>query len=257
MPGYAEELRPVPRRRRRLPQLRPGGAGRAECRAAGQRRRRGQCRGRGGPRRRRGRDPRVGDGPRGQRRRDRRGHGAALRQRGGQQHGRLFVVCSCSGNTTSPTCNACMRGATRCRGRWPTAARRRLRALPVYSYPPANYPPPNVAPGNYPPPNYPPPNYPPPNYPPPGYRRRADRRRAARVRRRLPRASLAAPRSGVRQPLPVLARGVEADLRPALHRHLQVVLVGREEHRVAVDVGRRATPPARARNCAASSRRET
>ena len=37
--------------------------------------------------------------------------------------------------------------------------------------------------------------------------------------------------------LPVLARGVEADLRPALHRHLQVEAVGREVHGVAVDVG--------------------
>ncbi len=45
------------------------------------------------------------------------------------------------------------------------------------------------------------------------------------------------PASALRQPLAVLARGVEADLRPALHRHLQVVLVGGEEHRVAVDVG--------------------
>ena len=36
----------------------------------------------------------------------------------------------------------------------------------------------------------------------------------------------------------MLARRVEADLRPALHRHLQVELVRREIHRVAVDVGR-------------------
>jgi hypothetical protein len=35
----------------------------------------------------------------------------------------------------------------------------------------------------------------------------------------------------------VLARRVKADLRPALHRHLQVVLVRREEHRIVVDVG--------------------
>ena len=47
------------------------------------------------------------------------------------------------------------------------------------------------------------------------------------------------PRLGsVREPLPVLARRVEADLRPALHRDLQVELVGREVHRIAVDVGR-------------------
>ena len=40
----------------------------------------------------------------------------------------------------------------------------------------------------------------------------------------------------MRHALAVLARGVETDFRPALHRHLQVVLVGGEEHRVAVDV---------------------
>ena len=41
----------------------------------------------------------------------------------------------------------------------------------------------------------------------------------------------------VADPLPVLARGVEADLGPALHGDLQVVLVGGEEDRVAIDVG--------------------
>ncbi len=49
--------------------------------------------------------------------------------------------------------------------------------------------------------------------------------------------------------LAVLARGAEADLRPPLHRHLQVVLVGGEEHRIAVDVASPAKPTARARTC--------
>src|SRR5206468_3283795 len=38
--------------------------------------------------------------------------------------------------------------------------------------------------------------------------------------------------------LAVLARRVEADLRPPLDRYLQVVLVGGEKHRIVVDVGR-------------------
>ena len=63
--------------------------------------------------------------------------------------------------------------------------------------------------------------------------RRPIRRRRIRRRGRRRRSN-----SRLGEPLAVLARGVEADLRPALHRHLQVVLVGREEHRVAVDVGR-------------------
>ena len=43
--------------------------------------------------------------------------------------------------------------------------------------------------------------------------------------------------SRVHEPLAVLARGMKADFRPALHRHLQIEAIGREEHRVAVDVG--------------------
>ena len=36
----------------------------------------------------------------------------------------------------------------------------------------------------------------------------------------------------------MFAGGVKADLRPALDRHLQVVLAGGEKHRIAVDVRR-------------------
>ena len=60
--------------------------------------------------------------------------------------------------------------------------------------------------------------------------------------------------SRLRHPLPVLAGGVKADFRPALHRHLQVVLVGGEEHRIVVDVHADARLSARARSCGACSR---
>ena len=43
---------------------------------------------------------------------------------------------------------------------------------------------------------------------------------------------------GVSEPLAVLARVVKTDFRPALDRELEIVLVGREIHRIIVDVAR-------------------